>query len=143
MVRTFICNLSPRRISGGTLSEHLSHRDPSIRVVLQPKDTNSQGSIFGGVILSYIDLAGAVECAKTTKQKMVTVAVKEVQFKAPVYTGEVVSFYTSTTKVGNTSITVHVDVEVLRGHDTIDVTEADLIFVCVDSNGKPTPIIPT
>ncbi|MBX3134595.1 acyl-CoA thioesterase [Candidatus Obscuribacterales bacterium] len=112
-------------------------------MVLQPKDTNSQGSIFGGVILSYIDLAGAVECAKTTKQKMVTVAVKEVQFKAPVYTGEVVSFYTSTTKVGNTSISVHVDVEVLRGHDTIDVTEADLIFVCVDSNGKPTPIIRT
>jgi acyl-CoA thioesterase YciA len=112
-------------------------------VVLQPRDTNSQGSIFGGVILSYIDLAGAVECAKTTRQKVVTVAVKEVQFKAPVYTGEVVSFYSSTTRVGTSSISVHVDVEVLRGHETIAVTEADLTFVCVDQNGKPTAIIPS
>lgn len=123
------------------MSKSLSHRDPSIRVVLQPKDTNSQGTIFGGIILSYIDLAGAVECAKTTKQKMVTVAVKEVQFKAPVHMGEIVSFYTQTTRVGNTSISVHVDVEVMRGHETIHVTEADLTFVCVDSNGKPTAII--
>jgi len=121
----------------------MSHRDPSIRVVLQPKDTNSQGSIFGGIILSYIDLAGAVECAKTTRQKVVTVAVKEVQFKAPVYTGEVVSFYSTTTRVGTSSISVHVDVEVLRGHETIAVTEADLTFVCVDADGKPTAIIRT
>lgn len=111
--------------------------------MLQPKDTNSQGSIFGGIILSYIDLAGAVECARTTKQKVVTVAIKEVQFKAPVYMGEVVSFYTNTTRIGNTSISVHVDVEVLRGHDTIAVTEADMTFVCVDGTGKPIPIIRT
>jgi len=123
------------------LSEHLSHRDPSIRVVLQPKDTNSQGTIFGGIILSYIDLAGAVQCAKTTRQRVVTVAVKEVQFKSPVYMGEVVSFYSSTTRVGTTSISVHVDVEVFRGHETIPVTQADLTFVCVDANGKPTPIV--
>jgi acyl-CoA thioesterase YciA len=125
------------------VSQHLSHRDPSIRVVLQPKDTNSQGTIFGGIILSYIDLAGAVECARTTRQRVVTVAVKEVQFKAPVFMGEVVSFYTRTTKVGKTSITVHVDVEVLRKHETIAVTEADLIFVCVDSEGNPTAVQPS
>lgn len=91
--------------------------------------------------MSYIDLAGAVECARTTRQKVVTVAIKEVQFKAPVYMGEVVSFYSHTTRVGTTSISVHVDVEVLRGHETVAVTEADLTFVCVDTNGKPTPII--
>ena len=140
MMRTLFATWKHRKVQ---LSQHLSHRDPSIRVVLQPKDTNSQGSIFGGIILSYIDLAGAVECAKTTRQKVVTVAVKEVQFKAPVYTGEVVSFYSSTTRVGTSSISVHVDVEVLRGHETINVTEADLTFVCVDADGKPTPIIRT
>ena len=123
------------------MSQPLSPRDPSIRVVLQPKDTNSQGSIFGGIILSYIDLAGAVECAKITRQKVVTVAVKEVQFKAPVFMGEVVSFYSNTTRVGTTSISVHVDVEVLRNHETVAVTEADLTFVCVDPSGHPTPVI--
>ncbi len=123
------------------MSKPVSNRDPSIRVVLQPKDTNSQGSIFGGIILSYIDLAGAVECGKTTKQKVVTVAIKEVQFKAPVFMGEIVSFYTSTKKIGTTSISVHVEVEVLRKHETIEVTEADLTFVCVDEKGKPTPVV--
>jgi Acyl-CoA hydrolase len=115
-------------------------RDPSIRVVLLPRDTNSQGSIFGGIILSYIDLAGAVEVHKTTKQRVVTAAIKEVIFHAPVKTGEVVSFYTSTTRIGRTSITVHVDVEVERNHEFIEVTHADLTFVCVDGNGKPAPV---
>lgn len=126
---------------GVLVSQPVSNRDPSIRVVLQPKDTNSQGTIFGGIILSHIDLAGAVECSKTTNQKVVTIAIKEVQFKAPVFMGEIVSFYTDTTRVGNTSISVHVDVEVLRKHETVKVTEADLTFVCVDEHGKPTPVV--
>lgn len=116
------------------------HRDPAIRVVLLPRDTNSQGTIFGGIILSHIDLAGAVEAAKTTKQKVVTKAINEVEFKAPVFVGEVVSFYAKTLRVGNTSISVHVDVEVMRGGKIIEVTHADLTFVCVDKNGKPSKI---
>ncbi len=115
--------------------------EPSIRTVLLPRDTNSQGTIFGGIILSYIDLAGAVEVGKTTRQKVVTVGIKEVSFKAPVFVGEVVSFYTTTTKVGNTSISVHVDVEVWRQQESIHVTEADLTFVCVDANGQPTSVV--
>jgi len=115
--------------------------EPSIRVVLLPRDTNSQGTIFGGIILSYIDLAGAVEVGKTTRQKVVTVGIKEVSFKAPVFVGEVVSFYTTTTRVGKTSVTVHVDVEVWRKQESIHVTEADLTFVCVDENGNPTPVV--
>lgn len=117
------------------------HRDPAIRVVLLPRDTNNQGTIFGGIILSHIDLAGAVEVRKNTKQRIVTVAIKEVHFKAPVMVGEVVSFYTSTTKIGNTSVSVHVDVEVNRNHDEIHVTSADLTFVAIDDKGQPTPII--
>lgn len=118
-----------------------SHRDPAIRVVLLPRDTNNQGTIFGGIILSHIDLAGAVEVRKNTKQRIVTVAIKEVHFKAPVMVGEVVSFYTSTTKVGNTSVSVHVDVEVNRNHEEIHVTSADLTFVALDDKGQPTPVI--
>jgi acyl-CoA thioesterase YciA len=116
-------------------------RDPAIRVVLLPKDTNRHGTIFGGIILSYIDLAGATEVAKTTRQRIVTVAVKEVIFKAPVMVGEPLSFYTQTTKVGTSSVSVHVDVEVMRGQENIKVTEADLTFVAVDEHGQSTPII--
>lgn len=114
---------------------------PSIRVVLLPKDTNSQGTIFGGIILSQIDLAGAVEVHKTTKQKVVTVAIKAVTFKAPVHVGEVVSFFTRTDRVGKTSVSVHVDVVVERDHEEVPVTEADLTFVCVDDDGRPTPVV--
>jgi acyl-CoA thioesterase YciA len=115
-------------------------RDPAIRVVLQPKDTNKHGTIFGGVILSYIDLAGAVEASKTTTQRIVTAGIKEVDFKAPVFIGEVVSFYTKTTRVGRTSISVRVDVESTRGHQEVHVTSAELTFVALDDAGKPTPI---
>src|SRR5271170_3399184 len=104
-------------------------RNPAIRVVLLPKDTNSHGTIFGGIILSYIDLAGAVEAGKVTNQFYVTKAMKEVSFKEPVRVGEVVSFYTSTTRVGHTSISVHVDVEVVRGEKEVHVTQADLTYV--------------
>ena len=115
-------------------------REPAIRVVLLPKDTNSQGTIFGGIILSHIDLAGAVEASKITRQKVVTKAIKEVEFKAPVFVGEAVSFYTDVTRVGNTSISVHVDVEVERDSKIVEVTHADLTFVCVDKNGRPSAI---
>ncbi len=118
----------------------VDRREPAIRVVLLPRDTNSQGTIFGGIILSHIDLAGAVEASKTTKQKVVTKAINEVEFKAPVFVGEVVSFYASTIRVGNTSITVHVDVEVNRGDKVVEVTHADLTFVCVDKDGRPSKI---
>ncbi len=116
-------------------------RDPAIRVVLQPKDTNNAGTIFGGIILSYIDLAGAVEVGKTTKQRIVTAGIKEVEFKAPVLVGEVVSFYTKTLKVGRTSVTVSVEVESTRGHEFVRVTSAELTFVALDKDGKPTPVI--
>ncbi|MBX9685336.1 MAG: acyl-CoA thioesterase [Candidatus Obscuribacterales bacterium] len=115
-------------------------RDPAIRIVLLPKDTNANGTIFGGIILSHIDLAGAVQAKKHTKERIVTVAMKEVIFKQPVLVGEVVSFYTSTVKVGNTSVTVSVDVEVFRDGEDVRVTEAELTFVAVDKAGHPTAL---
>jgi acyl-CoA thioesterase YciA len=110
--------------------------------MLLPKDTNSLGTIFGGIILSYIDLAGSVEAAKNTSQRFVTVAMKEVVFKEPVKVGEVVSFYATTKRIGRTSITIDVDVEVNRNDGEVKVTEAEVTFVCVDAQGKPTEVVP-
>ena len=75
-----------------------------------PRDTNVHGTIFDGIILSYIDQAGAIEARKHTKMSVLTVAMKEVEFKLPVFVGDIVSFYTRTARLGRTSVTVEVDV---------------------------------
>jgi len=118
----------------------------SLRVVTMPKDTNPYGTIFGGVILSYIDQAGFVEVRRHTaipasKAKWVTVALDRVEFKQPVHLGDVVSLYTHPTRLGNSSITVKVEVEAER-YDSgllVPVTEASITLVCVDEAGKPLP----
>ena len=92
-----------------------SYGDPAIRITLLPRDTNPQGTIFGGIILSYIDIAGAVEAHRRTGvERFVTVAMREVIFHQPVFVGDLVSFYAQTTRVGTTSITVRVVVEASR-----------------------------
>jgi acyl-CoA thioesterase YciA len=118
-------------------------REPTLRVTLLPRDTNESGTIFGGVILSHLDLAGGIEARKHTAGRVVTVAMKEVVFEKPVYVGDVVSFYTSTTKVGRTSIHVHVDVFAHRRTnptEEVKVTEADVVYVHVDDAGRPVPV---
>ena len=118
-------------------------RNLAIRVMLLPKDTYSHGTIFGGVILSHLDLAAAVEASRHTRHRMVTVAMKEVQFHEPVYVGDTVSFYTRLKKIGTTSITVFVDVEAQRGNDRdslVRVTEAEVTYVAVDENGEKTAV---
>ena len=117
-----------------------SYTDPAIRITLLPRDTNSQGTIFGGIILSYIDIAGAVEAHRRTKmERFVTVAMREVIFHHPVFVGDLVSFYAETVRIGTTSITVRVIVEAERpaGKDgRVRVTEAEVIYVAVDENRK-------
>src|SRR6476469_6742366 len=93
---------------------HMSDRIPAIKVLLLPKDTNAYGTIFGGVILSNIDLASAVEARKVAPLRFVTKAMREVEFHEPVFLGDVVNFYTETVRVGRTSITVRVSVEAER-----------------------------
>lgn len=118
-------------------------RDPAIRVILLPRDTNAQGSIFGGVILSHIDLAGVTEARRHAAKRFVTVAMKEVVFRKPVFVGDTVSFFTKTKKRGTTSVTIRVEVEAQRWKnpkERVLVTEAEITFVAVDENGKPTPI---
>jgi acyl-CoA thioesterase YciA len=123
----------------------MTERFPAIRITMLPRDTNAYGTIFGGVILSYIDLAGGIEARRQSPKKYVTKAMKEVVFVAPVFLGDLVTFYTRTIKFGRTSITVDVQVEVERlgphGNKEIHrVTEAEVIFVSVDEKGLPTPI---
>jgi acyl-CoA thioesterase YciA len=114
--------------------------EPTIRTVLLPRDTNANGTIFGGIILSHIDLAGAVEAKKHTHERVVTVAMKEVVFKQPVFVGELISFYTNTTRVGRTSITVQVEVFCTREGQSVPVTQAELTFVAVNADGNPVPV---
>lgn len=115
-------------------------RHATIRVVLLPRDTNAFGTIFGGVILSHIDLAGAVEARRHTSNRVVTVAMKEVIFKEPVFVGEVVSFYAHVIKTGNTSITVKVEVESERRGKQVAVTQAELTFVSIGEDERPAPL---
>lgn len=132
----------------------MADRNPAIRVLLLPKDTNAYGTIFGGVILSNIDLASAIEARKIAAHRYVTKAMREVEFLEPVFLGDIVSFYTETLRIGRTSITVRVIVEAERwgasptvagrtGHgETVKVTEAEVVLVAVNDQGRPVPIRP-
>jgi len=113
----------------------------ALRVTTMPRDTNHYGTIFGGVILSYIDQAGFVEACHHGRHRWVTAAIDRVEFKAPVLVGEVVNFYGTTTRLGTTSVTVLVEVEAEREKDgtMVPVTAATLVMVCVDKDGKPIP----
>ena len=122
-----------------------SKRDPAIRITLLPRDTNSAGTIFGGVILSYIDMAGAIEAHRRTgMDRFVTVAMREVIFHKPVFVGDLVSFYAETVSIGHTSITIRVIVETERvgsRTEVVRVTEAEVVYVAVDENRQKTRIV--
>lgn len=112
-------------------------RNAAIRLTMMPRDTNAHGTIFGGIILSYIDVAGGVEAVRHTgHDRFVTVAMKEVIFHEPVFVGDLVSFYATTTKLGNTSITIKVIVEAERfgapHGQVVRVTEAEVIYVAIN-----------
>src|SRR3989337_2566766 len=110
-------------------------RDAAIRLTMMPRDTNAHGTVFGGIILSYIDVAGGVEAVRHTRHdRFVTVAMKEVIFHEPVFMGDLVSFYADTLKVGNTSITIHVTVEAERfgsQGQKVKVTDAEVTYVAI------------
>lgn len=116
---------------------------PAIRVMMMPRDTNAHGTIFGGVILSYIDQAGAIEARKHTAQKFVTVAMDGVVFKEPVFVGDVLSFYTWLIATGRTSLRIGIHVDAERFVDprlVVPVTEASLVYVAVDDQRRATPL---
>jgi acyl-CoA thioesterase YciA len=120
-----------------------SRVQPKSRVLMMPRDTNAAGTIFGGVILSYLDQAGAEEALCNGARRVLTVAMKEVSFLQPVYVGDLVSFYTALVRTGRTSITVRVRVTAARHVDRSDevlVTEAEITYVNVGEDLRPLPV---
>jgi acyl-CoA thioesterase YciA len=118
-------------------------RIPALRVVPMPADANPNGDIFGGWIMSHVDIAGGTVASRVARGRVATVAVNAFVFKQPVQVGDVLSFYTDVVKIGNTSVRINVEVYAERGRaDTrvVKVTEATLTFVAIDAEGRPRPI---
>lgn len=128
------------------MADTSAERYLALKTTMMPRDTNPHGTIFGGVILSYIDLAGAngarhaIRAAGWPAQLIVTVAMDRVEFHEPVHVGDMVSFFTHVERVGTTSLTMHVEVETERDNQIVKVTEAAITFVAVKSlEGRRTP----
>lgn len=117
----------------------MEHREAMVRVLAMPKDTNSLGDIFGGWLMSQVDIAGAVLAMRRADGRVVTVAVNEFEFLQPVYVGDVVSCYTELERVGRTSLTVRVEVMSERQSDPapLKVATARITYVAVDDERRP------
>ena len=123
----------------------LSDKQPAIRVAAMPADTNSAGTIFGGWIMSQVDIAGSIAALERARGRVVTVAVNSFEFHQPVFVGDLISCYAEVIKVGRTSITIKVEVYAQRcpsNPKTIKVTQAELTYVALDENRKPRGIPP-
>jgi len=126
----------------------LPDQEPVLRVIPMPADTNAAGDIFGGWLMSQVDLSGSVKAARRARGRIATVAVNSFTFKKPVYVADLVSFYAEVVSVGTTSITVEVQVYAERGWrssqpgDIVLVTEATLVYVAIDANGNKRVVPP-
>ena len=115
-------------------------KEPILRVVPMPADSNSCGDIFGGWVMSQVDVAGSIPAIRTARGRVATVAVNSFVFRQPVMVGDLVSFYAEVIKIGRTSITVEVEVYAQRNPEkgeTVKVTEATLTYVAVDAQRRP------
>ena len=124
---------------------HLPAKEPVLRVLPMPADVNQHGDIFGGWIMSQVDIAGGVIAARRARGRVATVAVNSFTFKQPVLVGDLVTFFAEITKVGRTSITVDVEVFAQRNPDdlvTVKVTEASLTYVSVGADRRPREVPP-
>ncbi len=118
-------------------------KEPAIRLVMQPKYTNPDGDIFGGIILSMIDEAAAVEAQRQAHHRYVTVAMDSIQFHRPVRVGDIVSLWCQTVNIGKSSIKIHIDVlaNPRRSDDEYKVTEALVTMVAIDEERNPIPLL--
>lgn len=118
------------------------HGDLTVRTVAMPADTNAAGDIFGGWVMSQMDIAGGIAAAERANGRVVTVAVEAMTFISPVKVGDVLCVYTSIERIGTTSITVSVEAWVRRHHlhDRIKVTEGRFVYVALDEEGKKRPV---
>ncbi len=119
-----------------------TERQPAVRTLAMPADTNPSGDIFGGWLMSQMDIAGGIVAAVRAKGRTVTVAVKGMEFHQPVYVGDLVSCYADVVATGTTSITVEIETLARRraGGDTVKVTEGTFVFVAIDAEGRPRPV---
>lgn len=124
-------------------------REPTLRLVPMPADSNAAGDIFGGWIMSQVDIAGSIAAIRRAQGRVVTVAVNAFQFKMPVFVGDLISCYAQVAKVGTTSITVDVEVYAERGlrhagdeYECVKVTEATLTYVAIDDQRHKRPVPP-
>ncbi|HVC10269.1 MAG TPA: acyl-CoA thioesterase [Burkholderiales bacterium] len=118
-------------------------KEPALRVMPMPADANHNGDIFGGWIMSHVDIAGGVVAGRLARGRVATVAVNAFVFKQPVHIGDLLSFYADVVRVGNTSVTVNVEVYAERrpaDPHVVKVTEATLSYVAIDKDGRPRPI---
>lgn len=124
----------------------LPDKQPALRLVASPRDTNAAGDIFGGWIMAQVDIAGSVAAYREAHGRVATVALDSLQFHQPVLVGDLVSCYADVVRIGNTSITVQVEVYVERdsadGIATMKVTEARVVYVALDAEGKPRRVHP-
>ena len=114
-----------------------------LKLTPRPSDCNMNGDIFGGWVMSQVDIAGSIIPARYTRGRMATVAVKEFIFKQPVRVGDILSFFGKVVRVGTTSVTVEVEVYAERFTDQgryVKVTEATLTYVAIDDDGRPRPL---
>lgn len=118
-------------------------KEPAIRLVMLPKYTNPDGDIFGGVILSMIDEAAAVEAQRQANHRYVTVSMESIQFHHPVHVGDIVSLWCETVNIGTSSLTIHINV-LARARATnmeTKVTEATVTMVAIDEQRKAIPVL--
>ncbi len=133
-------NRTDLKMAPGRLSDD---RELVLRVMPMPADVNGNGDIFGGWVMAQVDVAGAVLPYRIAKGRIATVAVNQFIFKQPVSLGDLLSFYAKVTRIGTTSISVHVDVYAERNPanlQVVKVTEANLTYVAIDGEGKPRPL---
>ncbi len=126
------------------MASHASERprEPAVRTLARPADANASGDIFGGWLLSQMDIAAGIAAHDLARGRVATVAVEAMEFHLPVYVGDLVSCYAEVTRVGRTSITVLVETEAKRRHtgDTVKVTEGTFVYVALYENGRPRPV---
>jgi acyl-CoA thioesterase YciA len=115
-------------------------QEPTLRAAPMPSDCNANGDIFGGWVLAQMDIAGGIAASRFMKSRCVTRAIEAMTFESPIRVGDVVSLYTRVTRVGKTSVTVHIETIVQRkfGTETKKVTDGDFVFVAIDEAGRPT-----
>ena len=124
---------------------NLPQKQPVLRTVPMPADVNQNGDVFGGWVMAQVDVAGAIPAMRRARGRVATVSVNSFQFKQAISVGDVVSLYADIVHVGNTSITVNVEVYAERNYAspvTVKVTEAQLTYVAIDGNGEKRPVPP-